>query len=331
MAWLSGYSYRKSITLSRASGAVTNYQMKLLVGESSGASGEDVDCNSHCATDFDDLRFTTSDETTLLDYWIESVSGTTPNQLATVWIEFNSIGTGATTFYMYYGNSGASAATSGTNTFPFFDNFPTDSLNTDLWSDDSGAGCDATISSGILTCKDNNGNWSIVKAKTGFGNTYAIRAYLNSLHYGSQSYHETMGFYNSNNTSQEHIALAYSGSYVAKYGNYIDVTHNSYSAISGYTANTWAVFDIKRNSTTNVVYMADNANSVTINTNLVSGTLYPLLASGNTNAKIQAKWVLVRQFLGTEPAWGSWGSEEAGGATLPLKNVFNRPFRGVFR
>ena len=44
MAWLSGWGYRKSVTLARASGAVTNYQMKLLVGESSGATGEDVDC-----------------------------------------------------------------------------------------------------------------------------------------------------------------------------------------------------------------------------------------------------------------------------------------------
>jgi hypothetical protein len=72
---LTGWPYRKSITLSRASGAVTNYQMKLLVGESSGATGEDVDCGGLCATDFDDLRFTKSDGTTLLDYWIESISG----------------------------------------------------------------------------------------------------------------------------------------------------------------------------------------------------------------------------------------------------------------
>ena len=32
MAWLTGWKYRKSITLSRASGAVTNDQMKLLLG-----------------------------------------------------------------------------------------------------------------------------------------------------------------------------------------------------------------------------------------------------------------------------------------------------------
>jgi YD repeat-containing protein len=115
--WLQGWTYRKPVTLSRASGGVTNYQMQLLVGETSGASGEDVDCNGHVQADFDDLRFTTSDGTTLLDYWIESITGTTPNQLATVWIKFNSIGTDATTFYMYYGKTDATAVSSITATF----------------------------------------------------------------------------------------------------------------------------------------------------------------------------------------------------------------------
>ena len=36
MAWLSGWNYRKLVTLSRASGAVTDYQRKLLVRESVG-------------------------------------------------------------------------------------------------------------------------------------------------------------------------------------------------------------------------------------------------------------------------------------------------------
>ncbi|MFA5324089.1 MAG: DUF2341 domain-containing protein [Smithella sp.] len=123
MAWLDGYNYRKSVTLSRASGAVSNYQMKLLLGESSGATGEDVDCGGLCLSNFNDLRFTAADGETLLDYWIESITGTTPNQLATVWIEFDSIGVSATTFYMYYGNAAAPSVSSGADTFIVFDDF----------------------------------------------------------------------------------------------------------------------------------------------------------------------------------------------------------------
>jgi hypothetical protein len=119
---LQGWAYRKAVTLSRASGAVSNYQMRLLVGETSGASGEDVDCNGHVQADFDDLRLTTADGTTLLGYWIELITGATPNQLATVWIKFDSIGTGATTFYMYYGKSDAPAVSSRTATMVKADN-----------------------------------------------------------------------------------------------------------------------------------------------------------------------------------------------------------------
>ena len=123
MAWLTGWTYRKAVTIKRADGAVSNYQMKLLLGESDGASGEYVDCGGKCLSSFNDIRFTKSDGTTLLDYWIESLSGATPNQLATVWIEFDSIGTGSTTFYMYYGKADAPSVSSGVNTFLFFDDF----------------------------------------------------------------------------------------------------------------------------------------------------------------------------------------------------------------
>lgn len=103
---LAGWKYRKSIVIAHTDDAAqTNYQLKLLVGESAGATGEQVDCGGKVASDFDDLRFTTVDGTTLCDYWIESLSGATPNRLATVWIEIPSIAAhpGNTTIYIYYG------------------------------------------------------------------------------------------------------------------------------------------------------------------------------------------------------------------------------------
>lgn len=175
MAFPTDWLYRKSITLSRASGAVTNYQMKLLVGESAGSGTNDV-LATGCKTDFSDLRFTDADGTTLLDYWIESVSGTTPDQVATVWVEFDSIGTGATTFYMYYGNAGASAVSNGVNTFIAFHDF--NALETanltgqDSWTGDTGQavqesvvaeGAKAVIGTGNADCNHafTNTGWNI--------------------------------------------------------------------------------------------------------------------------------------------------------------------------
>jgi|GEM_PF-4593451 len=71
--WLSGWSYRKSHVINGASGAGTNYQIKIIAHYGSGTdSGEDVYLNGHCRADFGDVRFTDDDCVTLLDYWMES-------------------------------------------------------------------------------------------------------------------------------------------------------------------------------------------------------------------------------------------------------------------
>ena len=123
MSWLSGYVYQKKCTvLATTAGAQTNYQLELKVGESSGAAGEDVDCESHCQDFPNDIRFTKEDGETKHDYWIESITGTTPNRLAIVIIEVASIpASGFVDFYMYYGKSGDSGESEGNDTFEFFD------------------------------------------------------------------------------------------------------------------------------------------------------------------------------------------------------------------
>lgn len=122
MGWLTGYLYRKKGAVNAtAAGAQTNYQMQLLVGESSGAAGEDVDVAGNCQDFPNDIRFTGADELTKHDYWVESVTGTTPNQLATIWIEVASIpASGDVDLYMYYGKSSDSGESSGDNTFVIY-------------------------------------------------------------------------------------------------------------------------------------------------------------------------------------------------------------------
>jgi hypothetical protein len=114
VSWL----YRKPITVTNAS---VNYQTKVKIGKTSGATGEDVDCGGYCQDDFDDIRFTASDGATLLDYWVESVAASGTSYLATVWVQNDA--TPSTTLYMYYGNSGAATASNGANTFILFDDF----------------------------------------------------------------------------------------------------------------------------------------------------------------------------------------------------------------
>ena len=131
MAWLSGYSARKELTISSVD-TLSNYQKKVTLHAHSGSDTEGADPIIHvpgCQADFDDIRFTGSDGTTLLDYWIESISG----EVATIWVEM-SLAEGYTTVYLYWGNAAATAVSDGDATFPFFDDFSGTSLDTDKWT-----------------------------------------------------------------------------------------------------------------------------------------------------------------------------------------------------
>ena len=122
---LAGYLYhKKGAVNATTAGAQTLYQLKLIVGESSGASGADVHCENHCLDFPNDVRFTKEDGETKHDYWVEGITGTTPNRKATVWIEVTSIpASGSVDFYMYYRKTSDSGESDGNNTFVAFDDF----------------------------------------------------------------------------------------------------------------------------------------------------------------------------------------------------------------
>ena len=93
MAWLPGYAYRKPLVLTGgASGAQTDFQL-------------DIDIAYVAAkmqADFDDIRFTQNDGTTLVDAWLESK---VDSASAKTWAEFPTTpaNTVEQTYYMYYG------------------------------------------------------------------------------------------------------------------------------------------------------------------------------------------------------------------------------------
>jgi hypothetical protein len=97
--------------------------------------------------DFDDLRFTSSDGTTELSYWLESKTDSTT---ATIWVKIPSLASGDNTIYMYYANASAITASNGDNTFEFFDHFLGLSLNTDKWNFTNVSGS-SSIGSSIAT------------------------------------------------------------------------------------------------------------------------------------------------------------------------------------
>ena len=130
--WLSGWRYRQQHTIGGSAGAGVNYQMKFHVEYNvASSSGNIVDCNSHCQTNFGDIRFTDNDGDTQLDYWMQEK---TDSDDATFWVEVKDDLGSARNIYVYYGTSGTTATTSeGDNTFIAFDDFEDNNLN--KWDD----------------------------------------------------------------------------------------------------------------------------------------------------------------------------------------------------
>ncbi|MBU0497915.1 MAG: DUF2341 domain-containing protein, partial [Candidatus Thermoplasmatota archaeon] len=112
-------------------GVLTDYQVRFKVHYGSGVdSGEDIYLNSHCRMDFGDVRFTGSDGSALLDYWIEDVSGA----MAIFWVKIPNIPESPdnTDIYVYYGNPGATATSNGFQTFIRFDNGTSGNFDEDV-------------------------------------------------------------------------------------------------------------------------------------------------------------------------------------------------------
>lgn len=119
--WLSGYSHRVKIPVNATvAGAQTNYQMQIVLYSTSGFNFPGNIClndNLQDTTDFNDIRFTTSDGTTLKDFWIQKVEDIAGGRKATVYVKLNTPAFGRTDYYLYYGKFGDTSVSNYDNTF----------------------------------------------------------------------------------------------------------------------------------------------------------------------------------------------------------------------
>ena len=110
MAWLSGWSYRKEISITGQSGAGTDYQVVFDIGDSAGG---DFHLEGHCTSFPQDIAVTDNDETTLLDFWIEDITA----DPIKMWVEVaDDLGSNQT-IYVYYGKAESPTNSNGPNTF----------------------------------------------------------------------------------------------------------------------------------------------------------------------------------------------------------------------
>jgi hypothetical protein len=111
VGWLTGWSYRRPVTIDNTnnSNELTDYQVLVVVDTAS------LIQQGKMQSDCDDIRFTDSDGTTLLPYWIEGPINANNTK---IWVKVPQIpANGTKTIYLYYGNPTAQSESSITNTF----------------------------------------------------------------------------------------------------------------------------------------------------------------------------------------------------------------------
>jgi hypothetical protein len=307
MAWLTGWTYRRAIIIAHSDdGAQADYQLKLLVGESAGASGEQVDCAGHVLSSFNDLRFTTADGETLCPYWIESITGATPNQLAIVWIKIPSIAAHPddTTIYMYYGNAGASAASSGADTFTFFDDFPGATLDGDKWTPATAAGGTIAIASSIATLQCTSTATSLAQIVS-----VATCGAISRVRYKFKAYCQADGY--------GAYIRAFSGVNQNGFWGYYDVSRSRVAGTDQNPSTTsmfgaiYHICDVLRDGINSTVYLdgvLEQATSRAGGTD-TTGYFYAARSDSGKAGKILIDWYFHAKYTANEPTWGSFGDE----------------------
>ncbi|MFA5051221.1 MAG: DUF2341 domain-containing protein, partial [Patescibacteria group bacterium] len=170
------WSYQRAITVNNTgnSNTLANYQIKI-----SDLNTQSLISANKIQIDCSDIRFTDSDGSTELNYWIEP---NTCNTTATIiWVKIPSISASSTkTIYMYYGNTGVSINSDITDTFIRV----IDGIE-GSWDFEEGSGGTTADSSG-------NGNTGTISGATWtsngkFGNALSFDGTTNSIDLGSSS------------------------------------------------------------------------------------------------------------------------------------------------
>jgi hypothetical protein len=310
ISWYANWSYYRPVNIANnVASVLTNYETKLTLNTQALITASQL--QSKCQ----DLRFVGSDGMTRLGYFFEPVdcnSATTP-----VWVNIPSIpASGTTTIYMYYGNASAASESSGDETFAFFDDFESGTINPAKWIID---GTDGNLPYADTSTKK-YGSYALHSPTYNTNNnTYTMSANVPSS-LATAGVFEAYALYGE--TNRYHYAFNYKLNIPDGYGyttvaavtNWAYYTTArgfvNYSPVTAYSANTWYLVSEKYN-------FADKTANV-------NGTYYPLI-NGSTAFGAQA--LLNYNGLGGT-AMAQWGGifEDSGGGAWWLDDVRMRSY-----
>ncbi|PIU55052.1 MAG: hypothetical protein COS89_08395, partial [Deltaproteobacteria bacterium CG07_land_8_20_14_0_80_38_7] len=288
------YTNRKAITITEKSGSeLTDFQVQV-----------DVTYEDSMQVDFDDVRFTDSDGTTSLNYWLETKTDSTS---ATFWVKVPSIKTSSTaTIYMYYGNGSAESVSDGAATFEFFDDFSGSAIDETKWVITNATGF--SVADGLLTGTSTTGRLTSVNT---FSEPIVIEArqIVNTVQ--TTSGHMVIGTYLSTSNA---IGLIPTGDQTIWYRNNGQWL-GAYSTAPA-IATSWATYKLAAASGTVSLSMKNDDDSEYLGSTSNTISSEPIAISKRysddyTGYTYDADWdwIRTRQYASTEPT-SEIGSEE---------------------
>jgi len=304
--WLSGWNYRKSHVIQNASGAGTNYQIRITVHYGAGTdSGEHVYLNEHCKTDFGDIRFADDDGTTLLDYWMQEY---TSGDRAIFWVKIaDNLDYSSATIYVYYGNPSVTSTSNGTSTFEFFDDFDDGVIDPNKWTDVTNAG----ESGG--TFRGNGGNQRVwARTRLTFSSNIEARFKMrgeSTIDFDSGIKVGNLYFISDRGTGNPRIS-----------------TWWTYPSGSADDVLTWHTYRARIQSNYQEFHDITADKGTTSSFSYTSGYLYLIGDSDSGARDTFYDWIFVRKYISSEPSHGEWGSEEvnvgsSSGLVIALRNT----------
>ena len=321
--YYSDFAYRVEHNITgSSSGTVTDYQIRITIVNGSGTSSGDTYYTTNVAqSDFDDIRVTwynySSGEEVPCDVWAEEVNA---GENVTFWVEVPKIPqSGTVTIYIYYGNSTVNNVWNGDATFPFFDDFEDNSIDTNKWEiSDSGvseADGQLTITGGASNSyaygKTTYAQFSIntrIKAKSKWNGEdyFTVLCALSDRQAGGAGYDTVVWQY-----------AAATDVFRARSEN-DDVKTTTDLTFADTSWHVWEIVWLDDAGTPTSKFYRDNSLEVTHTTNVPTSADTDLTAEffgGSGGGGVTVEWVFVANYIYPEPSHGNWGSEEQYSAT----------------
>ena len=333
------FTYVKSHAIGSATGAGTNYQVKVKVFRGAGSDSGDTCYNIPCSSDFHDLRFLDSTGA-VIDSWCESVNGTTDS---TWWVEIrDNISSTGTTIYVAvdpnYNYPFGADQTEMDATFPLAEHFY--GANTSAWvtarCSQGGGGKpwayaqEETIASSIAKLVVSEAYPGFIQSDASFALGYAIRTKWRLPNTGMVTSGDCIGFGFGQMEVSERVAIGAikalgvadygmvrQGSGGSSYTTYIGTCGLGTGSCRALPDSTYHIDEIRRTSTqckfilnleTGSPYYAE-----TDTTRYPAGSKQLILSAyesytGGGAGYLETDWILIRKFVETEPAHGAWGT-----------------------